>query len=47
MLDIAFIRQNADVGHGMGSPLQADIEETTDMLTFLMHELDVKPVSVK
>ena len=41
------LRQSADVGHGMGSPLQADIEETTDMLTFLMHELDLKPTSVK
>jgi len=41
------LRQSADVGHGMGSPLQADIEETTDMLTFLMHELDVRPVSAR
>ena len=41
------LRQSADLGHGMGSPLQADIEETTDMLTFLFHELDVKPTPAK
>ncbi|MDB4946494.1 MAG: Prolyl endopeptidase, partial [Labilithrix sp.] len=33
------LRQSADVGHGMGSPLAADIDETTDMLVFLAHEL--------
>lgn len=36
------LRASADVGHGMGSPLSADIDETTDMLTFLFHELGVK-----
>jgi prolyl oligopeptidase len=28
-------------GHGMGTPLSAEIEETTDMLAFLLHELGV------
>jgi prolyl oligopeptidase len=32
-------------GHGMGTPLATEIEETTDMLAFLFHELDV-PVEV-
>ena len=43
------LRASADVGHGMGSPLSADIDETTDMLTFLFHELGVKvaPVSAR
>ena len=41
------LRQSADVGHGMGSPLAADIEETTDMLAFLFHELDVKLTPLK
>jgi len=41
------LRQSADVGHGMGSPLQADIEETTDMLTFLSHELDLTAATPK
>jgi hypothetical protein len=26
----------------MGTPLAAEIEETTDLLAFLFHELDVK-----
>jgi prolyl oligopeptidase len=36
------LRASADVGHGMGTPLAAEIEETTDLLAFLFHELDVK-----
>jgi prolyl oligopeptidase len=35
------LRASADVGHGMGSPLGAEIEETTDLLTFFFHELSV------
>ena len=41
------LRAANDVGHGMGTPLAADIEETSDMLAFLFHELGVKVVSVK
>jgi prolyl oligopeptidase len=41
------LRASADVGHGMGSPLSADIEENTDMLAFLFHELGVKVTPVK
>ena len=33
------LRASADVGHGMGSPLGAEIEEQRDVLTFLLHEL--------
>lgn len=33
------LRASADVGHGMGSPLAAEIEEQSDVLTFLLHEL--------
>lgn len=36
------LRASNDTGHGMGTPLAAEIEETTDMLAFLFHELDVK-----
>lgn len=31
------LRANADVGHGMGSPLSAEIDEQTDVLTFMAH----------
>jgi prolyl oligopeptidase len=41
------LRASADVGHGMGTPLAADIEETTDMLAFLFHELGVKVTASK
>ena len=41
------LRASADVGHGMGSPLAADIEETADMLAFLFHELGVKVTPMK
>ena len=30
-----------------GGPHMADIEETTDLLTFIFYELDVKPTPVK
>ena len=35
------LRASADVGHGMGTPLGAEIEETTDLLAFFFHELGV------
>jgi prolyl oligopeptidase len=35
------LRASNDTGHGMGTPLSAEIEETTDMLSFLFHELGV------
>jgi prolyl oligopeptidase len=41
------LRASADVGHGMGSPLSAEIEETTDMLAFLFHELGVPVTATK
>jgi hypothetical protein len=31
----------------MGTPLAAEIEETSDMLSFLFHQLEVKVVAVK
>jgi len=34
---------SASTGHGMGTPLAAEIEETTDMLAFLFHELAITP----
>ncbi len=39
------LRASADVGHGMGTPLSADVEETTDMLAFLFHELGVTVIA--
>jgi prolyl oligopeptidase len=36
------LRASNDTGHGMGSPLSAEIEEMTDMLTFLFHEVGAK-----
>jgi prolyl oligopeptidase len=35
------LRASADVGHGMGTPLAAEIEETSDLLAFFFHELGV------
>ena len=35
------LRISNDTGHGMGTPLAAQIEETTDNVTFLFHELGV------
>ncbi len=33
------LRASSDTGHGMGTPLAAEIEEVTDTLTFLLHEV--------
>lgn len=33
------LRASADTGHGMGTPLAAEIEESTDIYSFLLHEL--------
>lgn len=33
------LRASADTGHGMGTPLNAEIEEDADLYAFLMHEL--------
>lgn len=33
------LRADASTGHGMGNPLSAEIEEVTDTLTFLLHEV--------
>jgi prolyl oligopeptidase len=41
------LRASADTGHGAGTPLAAEIEETADMLAFMFHELGVKPSPVK
>lgn len=37
---------SSDTGHGMGTPLGVEIDETTDMLAFLLRELavEIKPV---
>jgi prolyl oligopeptidase len=35
------LRANADTGHGMGTPLATEIEEVTDIYSFLLHELGV------
>lgn len=39
------LRASADTGHGMGTPLAAEIEEVTDMLSFLLHEVGAKPAA--
>ena len=41
------LRASSDVGHGMGTPLAAEIEETSDLLAFLFHELGVKMATPK
>ena len=33
------LRASGDTGHGMGTPLAAEIEESADIYTFLFHEL--------
>ena len=33
------LRASEGTGHGMGTPLAAEIDEVTDMLTFLLHEV--------
>ena len=35
------LRTSANTGHGMGSPLHAQIEEATDIYTFLFQTLGV------
>jgi prolyl oligopeptidase len=35
------LRASADTGHGMGTPLDAEVEEDTDMYSFLMNELEM------
>jgi prolyl oligopeptidase len=41
------LRASNDTGHGMGTPLAAEIDETSDMLAFLFHELGVKVTPVR
>ena len=36
------LRASADVGHGMGSPLGAVIDEAADSYAFLLHELGMR-----
>lgn len=36
---LILLRASSDTGHGAGNPLAAEIEETTDMLAFLLHEV--------
>jgi prolyl oligopeptidase len=36
------LRTSSDTGHGMGTPLSAEIEENTDIDSFLLHELGVR-----
>ena len=36
------LRASADTGHGMGTPLNAEIEEDADIYAFLMNELGMK-----
>ncbi|HEY8075028.1 MAG TPA: prolyl oligopeptidase family serine peptidase [Labilithrix sp.] len=37
------LRASADTGHGMGTPLGAEIDEYADELAFLFHELGITP----
>lgn len=39
------LRASGETGHGMGTPLSAEIDEMTDMLSFLFRELDMKITS--
>ncbi|AKV03127.1 Prolyl endopeptidase [Labilithrix luteola] len=36
------LQSRSGTGHGMGTPLSAEIEEMTDMLAFLFHELGMR-----
>jgi prolyl oligopeptidase len=38
---VILLRASSDTGHGMGTPLSAEIEEITDEMTFMVHELGV------
>ena len=33
------LRTSGDTGHGIGTPLDAEIDELTDVYAFLVHEL--------
>jgi prolyl oligopeptidase len=35
------LRTSGDTGHGMGTPLSAEIDEDTDVTAFLLHELGI------
>jgi prolyl oligopeptidase len=35
------LRASADTGHGIGTPLDAEIDELTDGFAFILHELGV------
>jgi prolyl oligopeptidase len=37
------LRTSGDTGHGIGTPLDAEIEEDLDVYSFLFHELGVSP----
>lgn len=37
------LRASRDTGHGMGTPLAIEIEETADTIAFLMHEVSATP----
>lgn len=39
------LKQSSETGHGMGTPLAAEIDETADMLSFLFKELGVAYVA--
>lgn len=41
------LRASPDTGHGMGTPLAAEIEEATDMLAFLLHEVGATAPAAK
>jgi prolyl oligopeptidase len=38
-----FLRTSATTGHGMGTPLDAQVEENADVYAFLFHQLGVVP----
>jgi prolyl oligopeptidase len=42
-----FLRTSANTGHGMGSPLAAQIEQAVDVDAFLLHELGVTVKAVE
>jgi prolyl oligopeptidase len=38
-----FVRESSLKGHGAGTPLSEEIEESTDMFTFLFQSLGITP----
>jgi prolyl oligopeptidase len=40
-----YLRTSADTGHGMGTPLAAQVEENADVYAFLFHELGIVPAA--